>query len=107
MFVPDLFFAEFANIFWKAERLGRCDPATTDLAVSEIVGRGFPTFATAPLLAHAGSIARTFQRTIYDNLYLAVAIAIGAPLLTADRRLVHSVQGRLPALWLGAMPQLF
>ena len=102
-FVPDLFFAEFANIFWKAERLGRCDRKASDKAVAEITGRNLPAFRTAPMLKQATEIARAYGRTIYDSLYLALAVEIGASLVTADEKLANALRGRLPVLWLGAL----
>jgi len=102
-FVPDLFFAELANIFWKAERLGRCDSQTTDAALTELIERNLPTFPSAPRLKQAAGIARTFGRTVYDSLYLALAQELNATFVSADARLVNSVRGRLPAAWLGAL----
>ena len=103
LFVPDLFFAEFANIFWKAERLHRCDPRTTNRALAEIINRNLPSFPAMPLLNQATLIARACGRTVYDSLYLALAVALDALLVTADERLVRSVRGRLPVVWLGAL----
>jgi predicted nucleic acid-binding protein len=102
-YVPDLFFAEFANILWKAERLGRCDRKTADAALAEIVNRNLPTFPTSVLLKPAAGIARAYSRTIYDSLYLALASELDAPFLTADVKLVNSFRGQLPVLWLGAL----
>lgn len=101
--VPDLFFAEFGNILWKAERLKRCSPLTADLALEAIVGRNIPSFPTGPLLKSALLIARRYGRTVYDSLYLALAVEADASFVTADERLANSARGRLPVLWLGAL----
>ena len=102
-FVPDLFFAEFANILWKAERLGRCDTATSDAALAQIINRSLPSVPSATLLGHAARLARAYRRPVYDSLYLALAVEIDATLLTADEKLVNSLRARLPVLWLGAL----
>ncbi|HYM12943.1 MAG TPA: type II toxin-antitoxin system VapC family toxin [Bryobacterales bacterium] len=101
-FVPDLFFAEFANIFWKAERLNRCDRQTADRAIAEVLDRNFPCFPSRLLLKSAAALARDHGRTVYDSLYLALAAALEASLVTADEKLANSLRGRLPVLWLGA-----
>jgi predicted nucleic acid-binding protein len=102
-FVPDLFFAELGNVLWKAERLGRCDRATVEAALTEILNRDFPRFSSAALLPRAVALARAHGRTVYDSLYLALAIEIGANWVTADERLVNALRGRLPVVWLGML----
>lgn len=102
-FVPDLFFAEFGNILWKAERLGRCDSKTADLATKAIIDRKLPSFSSGPLLSRALQIARRHGRTVYDSLYLALAVDLDGTLVTADERLANSVRGRLPVRWLGSL----
>lgn len=98
--VPDLFFPEFANILWKAERRGRCNASTVDAAMDEIVRRAFPTFSTAPLVQPAIRIARAYNRTVYDSVYIALAIETNTHMLTADEKLGNSAGG-LPVTWLG------
>ena len=100
LLVPDLFFPEFSNIFWKAERRGRCNASTADLAVSEILRGGFSTFPTSPLIEPAFQIARTFDRTVYDCIYVALAVETSTNLVTADEKLVNSLPG-MPVTWLG------
>ena len=101
--VPDLFFAELANLLWKAERQGRCDARTTDRAVQEIARRNLPAVRAAELVQLAGSLARRYERTLYDSLYLALALRARAALVTADARLARPLGGQLPVVWLGAV----
>jgi predicted nucleic acid-binding protein len=100
LFVPDLFFPEFSNLFWKAERRGRCNSATADVAVSEILRGGFPTFPTSPLIPPAMHIARAYGRAVYDCVYVALAVETKTQLVTADEKLVNSLPG-MPVTWLG------
>jgi predicted nucleic acid-binding protein len=100
LLVPDLFFPEFSNIFWKAERRGRCNASVTDAAVIEILRGGFLTFPTSPLIQPAIQIARAYSRAVYDCVYIALAVETNTHLVTADQKLANSVPG-MPVTWLG------
>jgi predicted nucleic acid-binding protein len=100
--VPDLFFAEFANILWKAQRRGRCDATFADSAIRELIGIGFPAFSSFSLIEAAIQIARAYQRTVYDCIYLALAVETRSEMVTADERLANSLPG-LPVVWLGLL----
>jgi predicted nucleic acid-binding protein len=101
--VPDLFFAEFANVLWKAERHARCEAAVADAAITKIIGSHFPTFASDTLIGPAMQIARAYGRTVYDCIYVALAIQTKTQLVTADEKLANSLTSRLPVIWLGAL----
>jgi predicted nucleic acid-binding protein len=47
----------------------------------------------ALLLPAAFDLADWLRRTVYDCLYLALAIQIGAKMVTADLRLYNALQG--------------
>jgi predicted nucleic acid-binding protein len=48
--------------------------------------------SSAPLLDNALDLALSVSRTVYDSLYLALALSLGCPLVTADERLVNALQ---------------
>ena len=100
--VPDLFFAEFANILWKAQLRGRCDATFADFAIRELIGIGFPTFPSVSLIEAAIQIARAYQRTVYDCIYVALAVETRSEMVTADERLAKSLPG-MPVIWLGLL----
>jgi predicted nucleic acid-binding protein len=100
--VPDLFFAEFANILWKAQLRGRCDATLADSAIREVIGIGFPAFSSFSLIEAAIQIARAYQRTVYDCIYVALAVETRSEVVTADERLANSLPG-LPVVWLGLL----
>ena len=102
--VPSLFWAEIGNIFWKAARLRRWSQETALAATEEMLERRFPTLADSQLLADALSIALATQQTVYDSLYISLAVRFDAEMITADERLANSVAARLPVRWLGAIP---
>jgi predicted nucleic acid-binding protein len=64
-------------------------------------------FASRVLADRAWMFAMQYHRTFSDSLYLALASAVGCPLLTADRRLYDALHGTPVAeylLWLGDLP---
>lgn len=101
--VPDLFWAELGNVFWKAVRQGRWKRTHAEEAVRLVQARSFPTIATKSLLEDAFQISTNFDRTVYDSIYVALAIASKATLITADERLANALAAHLPVKWLGSM----
>ena len=101
--VPDLFWAEMANLLWKAVRLGRCGAAEAETALAAIRDFKFPTVPSLDLLNLAFRIATAFDRSVYDSLYIALAVDSKAEFVTADERLSSAVAAHLPVKWLGAL----
>jgi predicted nucleic acid-binding protein len=66
-----------------------------------MMNRDFPTLPSRAVLPEALMIAVDFGRTVYDSTYVAVAVATGSELLTADERLVNALGSRFPVRWLG------
>ena len=101
--VPDLFWAELANLLWKAVRQGRCAKGTAKAALAALQERELQTVSSRSLLDLAFGIATTFDRTLYDSLYVALAVQLKAQLVTADERLANALAAQLPVKWLGAL----
>ena len=101
--VPDLFWVEFASVLWKAVRRGNFPKASADAALAALTQYDFPTFPTVNLLSKAFEIATTYDRTVYDSLYVALAVQSKAQLVTADERLANSLAAHFPVKWLGAI----
>lgn len=102
--VPDLFWAELANIFWKASRLGRWSRSDAQKALKLALDRPIITHPIRPLLDDALQIAISFDRTVYDSLYIALAIMYDIDFVTADEKLANAVAATLPVKWLGGLP---
>ncbi len=100
--VPDLFYAETASAIWKAVRVGRALRAFGDHALILLMQRKFPTVPTLKLLDNAFQIAADHGRSVYDSLYVALAVQTNSQLITADERLANSLAARFPVKWLGA-----
>jgi len=101
--VPDLFYTEIANAIWKAVRVGRVARAFGDRALVLLTQREFPTVPSLKLLDTAFPIAMNHGRTVYDSLYVALAVQTKTQLITADERLANSLSAHFPVRWLGAV----
>jgi predicted nucleic acid-binding protein len=101
--VPDLFWAEFGNVLWKAVRLGRWTIGAAETAISDLKERKITTVPSLPLLESAFAIAAAFDRTVYDSLYVALAVISKAQLVTADERLARALAADFPVKWLGSV----
>ncbi len=101
--VPDLFWAEFGNVMWKAVRVGRCTREIAKDSIAEIKTLGLPTVPSQILIEQALSLALSFNRSVYDSLYVALAMESAAQLVTADEKLANALAAHLPVKWLGAL----
>ena len=91
IYIPDLFYIEIANIFWKYVRAGMYTPeqVQTDLATL----KSFPlkVVPMAELMEEAVNIAVAYEISAYDASYVALAHRVSAPLLTLDKKLVNTL----------------
>ncbi len=101
--VPDLFWAEFGNILWKAVRTGRVAGKTATEALTDMLHYGLPTVSGRELAEDALAIALSTGRTVYDAMYVALAIQRGATFVTADERLVNALATHWPVKWLAVL----
>ena len=101
--VPDLFWLEIGNYFWKAARRGTLTPALAERGLEAMLKCDFPTLPSRAVLRDALKIAVECGRTVYDSTYVALAVATDGQLLTADERLVNALGTRFPVRWLGAL----
>ena len=103
MIVPDLFWAELGNLLWKAVRQGRCAKVAAEVALASLEEGMLTTVSSLVLLDRAFGIANTFGPTVYDSLYVALALESEGQLITADEKLANALAARLPVKWLGAV----
>jgi predicted nucleic acid-binding protein len=90
---PSFFEIEFANVLWKKLRQGLLDRAQADSFLSQLPGLPLARHADASLVAAAFDIADRAGRTVYDCMYLALAVQLRGQMVTADERLVNSLVG--------------
>jgi predicted nucleic acid-binding protein len=89
---PDLIGPELANTLWKKVRRGEITRAEAAEILTTFGSVGVEIHPSNVLLASALQIAVALDRTVYDSLYLALAVATDGVLITADRRFHTSVR---------------
>ena len=89
--VPGLFDVEIGNILWKKMRRGELSREETDAILTQLQQLPVVRHADGPLVPRAVDMAEKIQRTVYDCLYLALAVQIGGKMVTADERLYNSL----------------
>ena len=90
-FAPDLVFAETANTIWKKIRRGELTAEHGRRLVTDIGRSAIETVPCRVLAVDAHVLANATGRTVYDSLYLALAIRLKTRMLTADERLAAAV----------------
>ena len=88
---PTLFDVEIGNILWKKVRAGDLTRAEGDAIVLQLPMLPLTRHEALPLLSAAFDIATQTQRTVYDCLYLALAVNLGGQMVTADQRFFNAL----------------
>ena len=91
LLAPDLLWVEAANVVWKRLRRGELSAADAGGLVDEMLRVPIVTHGHAGLVSSALALAAETRRTVYDCLYLALAIRENIPLLTGDERLANAL----------------
>jgi predicted nucleic acid-binding protein len=100
--VPDVFWAEVGNVLWKGTRQRRWRQDEAEAVAADMKARDFATVSSVVLLPEALRIAFAYDRSVYDCLYVALAVQAKTDLITADERLANALAAHLPVKWLGA-----
>ena len=104
-YVPDLFFAECANVLWKYVRSFGYPAESARQDVADLTALALRTVSAADLVADALEIAMAHEVTVYDACYVALAHRLGLPLITADEALRRKLEGTpYDVRWLGDFP---
>jgi predicted nucleic acid-binding protein len=91
LLVPDLFFPEIGNILWKRVRRGEDSPENARQTLIEFNNVPLEIYDSQPLTPAALEIAMQTDRTLYDSLYLALAVLRQCSMVTADSKLLNAL----------------
>jgi predicted nucleic acid-binding protein len=101
--VPDLFWVELANALWKAVRRAEISSDNAASAMSFMRDLDIATVPSIDVVPQALDLAISHGRTVYDSLYVALAMHSKSEMITADERLANALAARFPVKWLGAL----
>ncbi len=88
---PDFIWIEMASILWKRARRHELTLQQSQEILADFMEFPLTIVPSTSLLPLAFDLAMTYDRTVYDCLYLALAVTVGRPLITSDRRLANSL----------------
>jgi predicted nucleic acid-binding protein len=91
---PDLIYPECGNILWKKVRQGLLTADRVREITREIVAIPMVIWPGRQLLETAAILALGYGITVYDATYLTLSDLLGAPLVTADERLITKAGGQ-------------
>jgi predicted nucleic acid-binding protein len=94
---PDLLFAETANTIWKKVRRRELTGADGRQLVADIGQIAVETVSCRALAEDAHALANGTGHTVYDCMYIALAIRLNTSAMTADTRLEAALK-KVPAL---------
>ena len=88
----DLFDAECASALWKRVRRAHWSVEDAERALGRALALPFSRIALGDVVADALRLSLRLDTTVYDACYVALAVASGLPLVTADRRLARAAR---------------
>jgi predicted nucleic acid-binding protein len=88
---PDLLHAEVGNVLWKRVRRGELVLEYVRQVAAKLCRLPVQLHETSKLLDSALGIAVALDRTVYDSLYVALAVGLDTVLVTSDERLHHAI----------------
>jgi predicted nucleic acid-binding protein len=91
LLAPDLIWSEVGNIVWKRVRRGQLKADEAAQIAVDLVRMPLDIASTSGLLASALELAIATDRTVYDSLYLALAMDRKCRLVTADERFINAL----------------
>ncbi len=89
--VPDLLFPEAGNAIWKKVRRGELSRNEAQRLVADIEAATVESIPARGLIRDASAIALASGQTVYDSVYLALAVRLETRVVTADARFERAV----------------
>jgi len=95
---PDLVSAEIANTLWKRVVQRKLPAATAAIRYRDFTDLRIPLEPTARLIAPALDVALRYRCSVYDSIYITLALDVGWDFITADKRLYNAVRSGFPGI---------
>ena len=89
---PDLIYAELASVIWKRHRRREIDQEEAEQLLGDFLRLPLRIAPSGELVEAAMQLALRTGRTVYDCLYLALAVKTKCVCVTADKRLANALQ---------------
>jgi predicted nucleic acid-binding protein len=90
---PDLLWAEVGNILWKKVGRHELTAAEARAVLAALARVPLAVVPSSVLVEAALEIAVAQRRSVYDALYVALAVARAGVLVTGDERLANALAG--------------
>src|SRR3954447_22265395 len=91
LLAPDLIWSEVGNVAWKRVRRGEMSAEESTQFIADLIRLPLDTIPTQTLLAPALELAIATDRTVYDCMYLALAMDRKCRFVTANERFVNAL----------------
>lgn len=102
LIVPVIFTVEWANAINVVILRGRFPESEWQDALRDLESLRIPVKNPSEIVFEAWQIARSYSRSVYDGLYVALAKIEGCELVTGDRKLFNAVNSQLQWVrWIG------
>ena len=89
---PDLIRVEVANVIWKLSHRKLLSPEQACRIIRDFLSLQIGIYDSGALIQPALKIAVQTEQTVYDCLYLALAVNTEGTLLTADQRFADCIR---------------
>jgi predicted nucleic acid-binding protein len=92
LYVPDLFYAECANVLWQYVRRANYPAAEAKSSLVRLKTLALQRVALSELVNEALDIAITHHISAYDACYVELSERLRLPFVTADHKLIRSLE---------------
>jgi predicted nucleic acid-binding protein len=90
--VPDFFMLEVGNIVCKKRRRNEMSLEVSELIINDVQTVSLEWHRDEPLFSKAYEIANETYRSLYDCLYLSLAVSLEGQMVTADSRFYEALK---------------
>lgn len=92
LLAPELLLPECLNVLWHKRVKQELDEAESDVALTALAAAPIQWLPVAPMMKTVLDLAVRLKHPAYDCTYLAAAIHVGVPMVTADGKFVRRLR---------------